>query len=405
MTVEQSTARAKRSLPFLIGALAVVALAVCAGAAVGGWFLARSQGWLPETRQEETDLQRMLASVPDRRDYRGEIWFGDRSRLMDAHDIPAIESPDDIQSLSDEEVDEWFRVSRNVWMSDFSGAQRAMLGWRDVFGYDWYQVDHEIVAGRPPQWFGVMEGTFDAEDIVAALEGLDYEEDEHEGTTYYSVRGDAEIDLEHEGSRLALANLNRIVVGEDRIIAAPATEILEQVLDAQADRRDSLADDPTYAALARAMGPVISAAILEGEPFHELSGSPMVAYMTPEARANLADELDLEDEPLHRYDLVGIGYLDDGEAQHIVIALAYDDPQDAEADAPVLADRLSGDVPSLVVPERVLSDYWKAGEPEVNSFEGGSTLAVTLELDDDAPPGLWLNMLVQLDLPFLIVEE
>ena len=94
-----------------------------------------------------------------------------------------------------------------------------------------------------------------------------------------------------------------------------------------------------------------------------------------------------------------------GQRLLIGVALAYDDPQDAEADAPVLADRLSGDVPSLAVPERVLSDYWKAGEPEVNSFEGGSTLAVKLELDDDAPPGLWLNMLVQLDLPFLIVEE
>lgn len=172
------------------------------------------------------------------------------------------------------------------------------------------------------------------------------------------------------------------------------------MLDVQAGRRRSLADDPTYAALAQAIGPVVSAALLEGEQLR----APPTVQMSPEARAKLEEWLDLQSESLHRYDLVGFGYLDDGHDQTIVIALAYDDAEYAEADAPVLAERLEN-VPSLIMHEQILSDYWRVGEPEVHSFKGGSVLAIKLELDSEAPAGLWLNMLIRRDVVFLVDSE
>lgn len=399
----ESTARRQRFSPLLVIVLVVVALIVCAGLSVGGYFLARNQGWLPGT--EKTELLRMLAFVPDRADFREEIWFGDFCRLVEAYDMPEVKDYDDLNDLSDEERTQWMQVSRNVWRSNFAGAQRGAMQWRDVFGYDWFQLDREITVGQPPKYFGVMKGTFDADNIQDALDELDYKEDEYEGTAYYHIRDDFEIELKHEGSRIALASLNRIMVSESMIVAAPATDILEKVLDAQAGRRDSLADDPTYAALARAMGPVVSAAILEGERFHNSVavglGPNVTAEMQEEIRKKLAE---LYSEPLHPYELVGFGYLDDSDDQEMVIALAYDDSEDAEADAPVLADRLE-DAISLTMHDRTLSDYWRVGEPETHSFKGGSILAIKLELDDDAPHGLWLIMLMQRDVTFLNVGE
>jgi len=401
--MEQSTARRRNRGP-VIATLIVLVLIVCAGVAVGGYFLARSQGWLPGAEEEKTEFLRMLAFVPDKAGYRDEIWFGDRDRLMAAHDMSRLRSPDDYKALSKEQSDNWMRLTRNVWTSDFSGRERVLSGWRDLFGYDSFQVDREITAGQPPEWFGVMEGAFDADDIQDALDDLGYQEDEYEGTVYYYIRDDFERDLKSEGGRFAMSKLNRVVVGEDTIIAAPATEILERVLDVRDGRRSSLADDPAYAALARAMGPVVSAALLEGEQFYDPAAA-LGSHATAEQREAMREKLaELYSEPLHLYDLVGFGYLDDGHDQAIVVALAYDEAEYAEADAPVLADRLE-DVSSLRWRGQMLSDYWRVGEPEVYSFEDGAVLAVKLELDDEERPGLWLNMLISRDVVFLAASE
>lgn len=403
--MEQPTDRRRSRSPLLVAALVVVALIVCAGVAVGGYFLAQSQGWLPGAEEEKTDLLRMLAFVPDRARYReGGVWFGDKGRFFAVNDLPPVRSLDDLETLSQEERRQWMRLSNGIWASNFSGYRYAVTGrWRDAFGYDWFQVEREITAGQPPEWFGIMEGTFDADEIKDALDDLGYQEDEYQGAAYYHVRDDFEIDLKDEGSRLTLAALNRMVVGETMILAAPATGILERVLDVQAGRRDSLADNPAYAALARAMGPVVSAAFLEGEQFHDWRAS-LPARLPPEVRDKLKEQLDLQGKLLHPYDLVGFGYLDDGYDQAILVALAYDDAEYAEADASMLSHRLE-DAPSLVRPERMLSDYWLVGEPEVHSFEDGSVLAIRLELDNEAPPGLWLRMLLQRDVLFLAVNE
>ena len=46
-----------------------------------------------------------------------------------------------------------------------------------------------------------------------------------------------------------------------------------------------------------------------------------------------------------------------------------------------------------------------------NSFDelayskGGAVLAIRLELDDEAPPGLWIRMLVSRDVVFLVLGD
>jgi hypothetical protein len=401
--MEQSSTRRKSRGGILIAALALILLV---GVIVGGYFLAKRQGWLPGA-EVETELLRLLAYVPDKRHYReGGVWFGDMGQLMANHALPPVRDVDDYEDLSEKDRDLWMQASRNVWTSDrFSGVQYTLSGrWRDLFGYDWFQVDREISAGQPPEWFAVMEGGFDTDDIEDALADLDYDDDEYEGTTYYRSRDDYETDLESEGSRVALSNLNRIVVGESRLVAAPATEILEDVLDAQAGRRDSLAENPTYAALARAMGPVVGAALLDEEEFEGLSLS-LRQQLSPEMQARLEELMaDQYSEPLHRYELVGLGYLDDSDDAFIVIALVYDDAQDAEDDSPLLADRLE-EAPSFSMPGLNLSDYWDVEEPEIHPFKGGAVLTTKLELDSDAPPGLWLRMIYTRDMPFLVIGE
>ena len=385
--MKQATGHPRKRVLFIL-----VALIVGMGIAAGGWFLLRGQG-PAGSEPDETAFQRMLAFVPDEPDYHDEIWFSDLRRLMDAHSMPDVRSSDDLDALPDSERKAWFRLFFSIYGSEFSGGQRAPADWRNAFGYDRFLIDREITAGLPPRWFGVMEGTFDTTNIIDALRDLDYKEQEYNGTVYYSINKDYGIDTEHEVGRLALSHLNRLVVSPDRLIATTATEILEQVLDTMANRRGSLADNASYAALAQAMGPVVSGVIVQGERFYV------------QGEASIPPEALKQEGKLHFYKLVGIGYLDDGVSQRIVIAMVYDNPQDAEADALVLASRLEGDVRSLASDGQMLSDYWTAGETQVNTFKGGATLTVHLELKDTAPPGLWMRMVLYRDLPFLVVGE
>jgi hypothetical protein len=144
--------------------------------------------------------------------------------------------------------------------------------------------------------------------------------------------------------------------------------------------------------------------LLDAEEFEGL-GPSLPQELSPELQARLEELLaDQYSEPLHRYELVGLGYLDDGDDAFIVMALVYDDDQDAEDDGPVLAGRLE-ESPSFSMRGINLSDYWDVEEPEIHPFKGGAVLTVRLELDSDAPPGLWLRMIYMRDLPFLVIGE
>ena len=378
----------------------ILALLVCAAAVAGVYFLARNQD-RPSGDQQESNLVRLLASVPDEPYCRqGPIYFGDRHQLATVHALPPLASMGDLANLPTEQLNRWLNALGSVWSSRFSGFPSTTTDWRDTFGYDWFQIDREITVGEMPKAFSVMEGALDRQVIQAALARLGYEQAQYEGISYYRIHQDYGTDLDEPVGRLAVSHLNRVVVGDGILIAAPADDVLKPVLDARAGRREALADDPEYLALARAMGPALSAVLYAGEQFYEW---PVTSTKAP-AELLLDIQAGYEDDPLHRYSLVGLGFVDDGQQQSLVVALVYDDPQEAKADGPTLAARL-GRVPNLQARDETLSDYWVVGGPQLHSFKEGSVLTVQLALKDEAPQALWAWMLSQHNLYFLVVGE
>jgi len=258
-----------------------------------------------------------------------------------------------------------------VWLPDaLVGANGAL--WRRATGLRLDQVTSFAAAGFHPAEVAVALGQFAPSAMRSALWRSGFRE---RGDLL--VHGeDGSFDVTTEVGRLALSALNRVVLGRERVIAASTSALAE----AAASPARTLAQRREFAEVAAALAPITSAIVLDAQLVRPPSGVPV--RVLPERSARLA----------------GVGIDDLGPADRILkIALVYDDPADALADAPLIEQAL----PTTPLPSaqgerfRDLAAEWRVTAND-------RALVISARLPRDGDPGAWRWLVERGDLGVLV---
>lgn len=330
-----------------------------------------------------SDLLRMLAFVPGPLDrWQHTLSYANIGVVKQRYGLADIRSIDDLTTRN-VSITEYGDTQGVCFLSPFTYNGISPDGEdRRVFGFDSFQVDREISAGtlpdyldtsiarQPPDAFADMAGTFDVTASATALRDGGYTMADHHGATYFTARGDNEVDLRDVRCRLFLARRNRLAVSAARVVAAPTTAIIEGALDAEQYRIPTLAMNPTARAIAHALDDVISmVAVPPDYPDRSIRASIARSRSQQGSAQGIATSLrDLARQwgTIHAPELLAIGVTDAGNFRRALrIAFVYANPADAAADAPELVRRLTDyrppaplfpTTPNAVISRVVMSD-------------------------------------------------
>jgi hypothetical protein len=340
-----------------------------------------------------TDLRQMLSEIPFELGSGDILWFSNMERIKELAGVdPDIDVSEYVNRETEVEVyRERMDILAGYTMSDFSGGTHLQR-WQDAFGFDAFDTNHEIwISQVEPKGtrplFSVMKGSFDKNEIIEKLNNLGYQLKEYASTDYYSINEDYQLgDIRSsQTAGMAMSYLNRMMVTEGDIIAAPADDIFFSVLDVRSGQQSSLEDSLAYTRVAEALGDVLGAALVPQSVLRS---------------ENVSEDWD----NLHTYDLAGIGYQVEGQDRKVVIALHYADKSAAD-DINELNRRLAEYVirtGSLETP--LLSDLFDVDDPEVTVYGPDSILKVGLVYKPDTPRTLWSDMVELRDLGFLVSD-
>ena len=211
---------------------------------------------------------------------------------------------------------------------------------RELLGLDLLASGFGVWAWEPgnasPKFFLNRDG-FEGDQVIRSLLDMEYMEMDYSGTSYYALGDDFEWSIMSPLSG-ADVSLNRVAVAGDWFLAAPATGIIEELIDLQ-NRRPaaSLLDSEPHRVLADAIGgrPVGGAFVTPEwimQHWNTVNTGPVERLDNYLAGPGQWGRLSL-------YSLAFIGYVISGEADEIVVALFYPDPGAAAADAAELERR------------------------------------------------------------------
>lgn len=290
--------------------------------------------------------------------------------------------------------------------------------WREPFGYDYFSIERALGRGQPPDDYGVIELTTDTATIGEKLIAAGYEQEPapngFAGTLYRKL-GDYEQRFSDPTSRIALSNMNRLVLGNGVLVAGRATDV---VSDAVAAHVGAMPSAMTVPQIAQVVGAVedenlvpgttlISSSVLGlkwaptgGVPADMLiqAQSPEEARRAVEASMQAANAVPL----LPPYILFALAYHRgaDQSERFQTITLLYPDESVARAAGAALTARIAayrgvGDG-KPILGEEVAEQL----EPIVRAGEGGATVTARLRLSPDHPNRFY-QRLYRRDLGFL----
>jgi hypothetical protein len=352
------------------------------------------------------DLLRMLGLVPNEQDVTGGLlafltrWKGTLS-FANLADVKKLYGYENVHSFSDLQAQnikaaDYANATNGCYLTAFTGVLAGQGEYRDAFGYDVYQIDREISAGQPPEQFSRMEGAFDATTIVTKLQAGGYAAADQNGTPYYTIRGDSELNVSDPRSRLALGRMNRVAASAERVIASPTTALIAAALDAEAKRITTLDGSASLRALATTLSGVTSMVT-----FPPGASEVVEAVLSPQQIAATTRGWGT----LHAPELQAMGYTDAGKFRRTMhVALVYTNPSDAAADAPELVKRITG-YRLIRSQETLLPTYATAVTSRTATVGSKGVLISDIALTTDpARGGLWMQMFSNRDMLFLVPQ-
>jgi len=340
---------------------------------------------------QNTDLGQMLSEIPSQSAEDSILWFTNMERIKELAGVdPDTGLNEYVNKTTEREV---YQLRMDLLygynLSPFSGGVH-LVRWQDTFGYDAFDTSQEIWISQVEQkgarpLFSVMKGNFDKPKIIEKLNNLGYQLKEYASIDYYSINEDYHLGGPSAPSAFLMAKsfLNRGMVKEGEIIAAPADDIFFSVLDVRSGKQSSLEDSLAYTRVAEALGDVLGVALVPQSVLRS---------------ENVSEDWD----NLHTYDLAGIGYRVEGQDRKVVIALHYAD-KSAANDIDELNRRMAEYVVTtgnLKTP--LLADLFYIGDPEVTVYGPDSILKVELVYKPDTPSTLWSDLVESQDLGFLV---
>ena len=100
----------------------------------------------------------------------------------------------------------------------------------------------------------IFEGISDTEGMLKGLAEQGFEETTYSETPYWRIHEDFRYDIRRHPIRRLQSSWNRVAIMDNRILTAPATSIIENLIDIQKDESASLLDSPPHLALSRVVG-------------------------------------------------------------------------------------------------------------------------------------------------------
>lgn len=344
------------------------------------------------TGQNTGSLGSMLSSIPSEQAANSIVWFYNMEKIKTLAGVAADTDCNEFYQATEGELQRRNDLMAAYTVSPFSG-QEHLSTWHDTFGFDAFDINQEIWienviqpnGGHPS--FSVMNGNFDENNIKGKFTSLGHQIDDFACGDYCAIRTENQIDLKSsEASGMSMACLNRMMVKQHEIIAAPAEDVLFSVMDVRSAKQNSLQDSLAYTRVAEILGDSLGAALI-----------PQSVLQSENSGLNW--------DKLHTYDLAGIGYRVDGKDRKIVIVLHYPD-NSASLDFDELSQRLSEYSLSFGQLENpYLSDVFNIGNPKAIIYDADSILQVELKYKANTSRALvWSSLEQMQNLGFLVVD-
>jgi hypothetical protein len=343
-----------------------------------------------------TALGRMLGLVPQTESLPGDngIWFADIAQQKRNYGFAALTSSAAAQAQPGG-LARFSNVVGKLPLPTEAGVSHALnQQWRATLGYDFWQIERAISGGDPPRTWARLEGALDRDPIEAALRGQGYTTTPYRDRAYLARFGDGEVKLSDPLGRLVLSHLNRVAFDDGALACSPYTAAIEAGIDAAGGQHPSFADDPNYAALALALGPVVGAILAPADELYRRAVVPS-RRATPRVGRTATPTRTL----LHPYRLAGLGLRDDGTTHTMIIALVYPTTAEAQAAAPILRQRVANYV--LLRSGQRLRERASPGEPTVVDAGARSVLIQPFAIAAEADLGFYIQLFTNRDLLFL----
>jgi hypothetical protein len=319
----------------------------------------------------ETELQRLLAylpPVPEQPSLNEVVFsFSDLAELKRLH---GFEEDLTLERVPKSLLPEFLEAVGSAGVCASLDAHIRTSHTRMDVGYDVTAMKWCIEGGGVT----LMGGEFDQRHVAVSLEGLGYNAGEYRGVTTYHFN--AETYTGDETGRGLAEMAGHVAVLKGAVITAATSERLHAALDAHSGRVDSLSSAPQYAALARALGPAVSARFLS-------TGGQVVGMGYRETAHKERSVTSARPGPCAGRDAPALSWKYHETVQrerYIVLASTYATAEEAEA----AGERL---IKSLETHTQA-DDWQEIGEPAITDFEGGAMLTITLELENEAPGGI-----------------
>jgi hypothetical protein len=327
-----------------------------------------------------TEFGRMLGYVPHSFLEEKDICFENQAKAKQIYNLENIDSVEKLMSLSEQYLasEEGPPESIKGFLAGLGGYIPRWRIWQlqPLIGFDGMQVDRLVYAGGLfPGSFSIAEGSFDEELIRSKLVEQGYAAANYGPYSYFGIRADNQMDLASDLGSLVLSSMNRIAILDDTVIIAPATEYVTDVFEAMSGNEGTLMDNPACRALVYSLGDVTSGVILT--PDRVLTGgndsdTPTFYFEIPSDWGSL-----------HQYDLLGMGYRDNGSEQYWDISLYYSDIEAARADGPEMVKRMKSYSFYTWVENSAnyqgvpLTSRYTVGEPVVKEYKNGAVLTIS----------------------------
>ena len=292
-------------------------------------------------------------------------------------------------------------------------ASMYLRFWRDAYGFDLLQADETLEISAPPFNLTLFRGDFDEDLIRAKLDELGYAAIEVGGMEVLNLREDYEFSIADDPITGVFGSMNNAVFLPDGTLAfAPATGIIEAVIAVANGEAPSLAERVDLRALLPHLpDDLVSAMIVPGTMlatatsvvFPASEGTPTPTTGTEQvieggalppivsavlgATAGAPTTLDLD----------SVTPVPEGvPASRAVVAALFLRPEDAEAAAPIIEERLETGVSQAF--QKPFTEYFP--ERSIAAVPGERVVTIDMTLGTGSRP-LLFQMLSARDLLFL----
>jgi len=249
----------------------------------------------------------------------------------------------------------WWDMSTLIPKSRLVGNDRVPTGeWDRLFGFNLFDVDHELRIGDPPTQVSVIDGSLDPATIGERLLARGYTHQSSPlgaAATFYSL-ADNVSRTPDQATRYTGREFNRAVTAPGLLIAGSDSNAIDGSVRAATGQAQTLADDPEIALLATTMddpdllpGTTLLSAMLFSHAMVErvaLANAGVLACPDePVERLRERAQRGPTTPPLMPYSMAGLGYRrgTDLSERYWLFTLLYPDEATAREAGGVLVDR------------------------------------------------------------------